>query len=237
MPRLSPLTVRLRYLEPVRKQLDALGPDDVHEGTDLSVLRRVVRKRIKGLSKAESHTALGEDAAELEKWLSESGRENERLHFILPILPDAVEVLLAERQPEPPERGEVSMELPHGAKVTKENGCWSVKWLRMLLSLYPSHCEDMHRSAGQFRDDAKTHPMTADNGMTVADVRFGNVVGVKSVSKTSSPALKRVDYAMEVPGGFVVAVLDSTAGDFDESELEAHFHTLRVVNCPPPTVE
>ena len=73
--------------------------------------------------------------------------------------------------------------------------------------------------------------------MSVTDVRFGEVVGIKCISKMTSPKFKRLDYALDVPGGHVVAVLDSTAGDFDESELEAHFHTLRVLNYPPPTKE
>jgi hypothetical protein len=45
---------------------------------------------------------------------------------------------------------------------------------------------------------------------------------------------KRVDYALEVPGGYMVAVCSSTARDFDESRFEKHFHTLRVLNYPPP---
>lgn len=73
------LPTRIRYLEPVRKQLAALGPDDIHEDTDLSVLRRVVRKRVKGLSDVEARSALNEDAAELEKWLSKPGKADTKL--------------------------------------------------------------------------------------------------------------------------------------------------------------
>jgi hypothetical protein len=199
---------------------------------DLSVLRRVVRKRVKGLSEEQAYTTLSADAAELEQWLSSPDRSDERLHFVLPILPDGVEVLLTKRTQGPPERGEVSMDLPQGAKVTKTNGCLSVKWRRLLVSLYPEHREDMHRSMGMFRDYAKSQPMTDGGGMAVEDVRFGDAVGIKCVSKMASPKFKRVNYAFEVPGGYVEAVLDSSAGDFDESELEAHFHSLHVMNYP-----
>ena len=236
MTNASPLPNRLGYLEPVRKQLTALGPDDVHEDTDLSVLRRVVRKRVKGMSEEEAQIALREDASELEQWLSSAGQANKCLYFVLPILPDALEIFLAKPAQGPPVRGEVNMDLPDGAKVTKENGCWSVKWRRMFLGLYPSHCEDMHRSAGQFREDAKCRPMTAGNGMSVVDVRFGDVVGIRCVSMMTTPKFKRLDYALEVPGGYIVAVLDSSVGEFDESGLEACFHTLRVLNYPQPTV-
>jgi hypothetical protein len=232
----SSLPVRLRYLEPVRKQLAALAADDIHENTDLSVLRKVVRRRVKGLSAEESRTVLAEDAAELEKWLSSSTGKDERLYFITPILPDAVEILLVERPPTPPERGEVTMDLPGGAKVTKENGCWSVKCGRLYLELYPSHREEMHSTAGRSRGDAKSRPMTAGDGFGVVDVQFGRVVGLKCVSRRASLKSKQVNYALEVPGGYVVADLFAFDKDFDESELEAYFHTLRVLNYPPPPI-
>ncbi len=228
---------RLRYLEPVRKQLAALDPDGIHEDTDLAILRRVVRKRLKGLSDAEADVLLREDAEELERWLSTPGQPDTRLYFILPILPDAVEVLLAEQPKLPPERGEASMELPDGAKVSVENGCWSVKWRRFYLSLYPSHCEDMHREAGRFKDEAKSRPMVDGSGMSVSEVRFGEVSGSKRLSKMASPKFKRLDYALDVPGGHLVAVLDSSSGDFDESIVEQYFHTLRVLNYPAPARE
>ena len=230
-----PLPIRIRYLEPVRKQLAALGPDGPHEETDLRVLRRVVRKRVKGLSEEQACAALQEDAAELERWLSTPGLPDTRLYFVLPILPDAVEVLLTEHPPGPPERGEVSMALPDGAKVMVENGGWGVKWRRFLLSLSPSHCEEMHREAGRFKDDAKSRPMVDGSGMSVTEVRFGEVSGIKCISKMAAPKFKRLDYALDAPGGYVVASLDSRASDFDESEIERYFHTLRVLNYPPPS--
>lgn len=231
------LPTRLRYLEPVRKQLAALDPDDIHEGTDLSVLRRVVRKRLRGLSDQDARLTLHEDAKDLERWLSTPGLPDTRLYFVLPILPDAIKVLLADQPQSPPERGEASMELPEGAKVTVENGCWVVKWRRLYLSLYPSHGEDMQRNAGGFRDEAKSRPMVDGSGISVAEVRFGEVSGIKRLSKLASPKFKRLDYALDVPGGHLLVVLDSSGGDFDESEFERYFHTMRVLNHPTPTGE
>ena len=228
------LPVRLRYLEPVRKQLAALDPDDIHEGTDLSVLRRAVREHLTGLSDREARVLLREDAEELKRWLATPGLRDTRLYFVLPILTDAIEVLLTERPQAASERGEASMELPEGAKVTVENGCWSVKWRRFLLTLYPSHSEEMHREAGRFKDNAKSHPVVDGSSVVVAEVRFGEVAGIKCILKMVSPKFKRVDYALDVPGGHLVVVVDSARGDFDESEVERYFHTMRVLNSPPP---
>jgi hypothetical protein len=240
MAQASPLPEGLRYLEPVRKQFARLAArDNLHEDTDLSVLRRVVRKRVKGLSSEQSRIAMAEDGASLERWLATPEAQNEPLHFLLPILPDAMEVLFPEPTHEPPERGVVRMELPAGAKVTEENGCWSVKWQRRWLFLYPSHREEMHSQSGRLRDEAKSQPLVGNNGMVVTDVRFGQVAGMKCVFKGTAPRFKRVDYALDVPGGHITATQDSVgrAGDFDEQELEAYFHTLQVLNYPPPTPE
>jgi len=228
------LPTRLRYLEPVRKQLAALDADEIHECTDLSVLRRVVRKHLKGLSDEEGRALLREDADELARWLPTRDPQDQRLYFVLPILPDAIEVLLAEQPPpSPPERGEASMELPEDAKVTVENGGWSVKWRRLNLYLSPSHREEMHSEAGRFKDDAKSRPMIDGSGMRVVEVRFGDVSGIKCTSKMVSPKFKRVDYALDVPGGHLTATLQSSSKDFDESEFERYFHTMRVLNYPP----
>jgi hypothetical protein len=229
------LPERLRYLEPVRKQLAGLGPDEIHEETDLSVLRRVVRKRVKGLSEEAARVLLREDAAELERWLSTAAEPDTRLYFITPILPDAIEILLTEEPESPPERGEVRMELPEGAKVTVENGTWSVKWGRLWLFVYPRHREEMHSEAGRWKDDSKSHPMVDGSGNSVEEVRFGEVAGIKSIWKEKARKIKRVAYALDVPGGHIVAGVDSGRVDFDESEFEQYFHTMRVLNYPPPS--
>jgi len=238
----SPLPVRLQYLEPVRKQLAALPPGEVHEYTDLSVLRKAVRKRIKGLSEAEVAVALQQDTEELERWLAAGGVEHVHLHFLLPLLPDAVELLLREETPTPPERGEVSMDLPAEAKVSKENGCWAVQWQREMLSLFPFHEEDLLREIGQFRENARRQPLIAGEGTEVEEVQFGPVSGVKRTLRGTQGKAKyrRLDYALIVPDGHLMATLQSTArkfGDFDETEIEAYFHTLKILNYPSKSLQ
>ncbi len=234
MAQASPLPDRLRYLEPVRKQFARLAAhDNLHEDTDLSVLRRVVRERVKGLSSEQSRVAMVEDGAELERWLAAPEGQNDPLYFLLFILPDAMQVLFAEEPQGPPECGVARMELPGGAKVTEGNGCWSVKWKRRWLFLYPTHRELMHSEAGRLRDEAKSWP----SGMVAEDVRFGPVSGTRCLSHAHNARFKRVDYALEVPGGYITARQDSSVGNFDERELEAYFHTLRVLNYRPPTTE
>jgi len=67
---------------------------------------------------------------------------------------------------------------------------------------------------------------------------FCAVGGVQPTSDNNEtyiiwPALgKRVDYALQVPGGAVIATLQSMRGepDFEESKFEGQFHTLQVIN-------
>jgi hypothetical protein len=62
--------------------------------------------------------------------------------------------------------------------------------------------------------------------------RFGESRGYKYSYSQTAPAWKAVEYILEIKGGFVTVQLNHEKGkDFDESEIEARFHTLRVV--PP----
>ena len=79
--------------------------------------------------------------------------------------------------------------------------------------------------------------MIDGSGMCALEVRFGDVSGIKCISRMVSRKFKRVDYALDVPGGHLTATLDSLSkhfDDFDESEFERYFHTMRVLNYPPP---
>jgi hypothetical protein len=232
MARLSPLPSRLCYLGPFRKQIARLDPEEINEDTDLTLVRKAVRERVNGLSDAQARAALRDDGAELESWLSAPEQKNDVLHFLLPFFSmDAVEVLLQQPVESPPEQ-EVSIVLPHGAKVSKEHGCWSVRWHKMLVSLYPADAGTMDSETARFRDEAKRRPMQDGDGIEVTDVDFGTVRGIRRVYKQvwSAPA-KRVDYALEVPGGAVIAIVQSMKGkpDFEESEVEGQFHTLQII--------
>jgi hypothetical protein len=230
---MSPLPTRLRYLESFRKYLARLGPEEINEDTDLTIVREAVRKRVKGLSPEQARAALSHDGAELSRWLSTPEQQNDVLHFLPPFLAmDAADPLLQEPEASQPER-EVSMSLPKGAKVSKENGCWSVTWSRMLLGLFPADLARMESETARFRDGAKRRPMQDGDGIEIGDVHYSSVRGVKRIYRQVWPALgKRVDYALQVPGGAVIATLQSMRGepDFEESKFEGQFHTLQVIN-------
>jgi hypothetical protein len=225
------LPLRLRYLEPVRKQLARLDPDEIHEDTNLTPFRKAVSKRIQELSPTVVAKTLKKDAAELERWLAKPERSDldRRLLFILLMLPDA-EQIIKPPQPEPPVNGTASMNVPEDAKSQLENGCLCVKWKRQLLTVYPSALEDLGRHRGQLRADAKSGRLQNGATMTLTDVNFGDASGMKCVTSIASPPFKRVDYALTVPSGYAIIVIDSWSGKFDETIWEPYFPSLQILN-------
>jgi hypothetical protein len=225
------LPLRLRYLEPVRKQLGRLDPDEIDEDTNLGPFRKAISKRIKELSPTVIGKTLKEDTAELERWLAKPERSDldRRLFFILPMLADA-EQIIKPPEPEPPKNGTASMNVPEDAKTELENGCLCVKWKRQLLYIYPSALEDLGRRRGQLRADAKSGPLQNGATMTLTDVNFGEASGMKCVTSIASPPIKRVEYALTVPGGYAIVVIDAWSGKFDETIWEAYFPSLQIIN-------
>jgi hypothetical protein len=143
----------------------------------------------------------------------------------------AEDVLLKEPTEVQPKR-EAQMDLPEDARVVKENGSWSIKWRKALLSLYPTDEKDIERETAHWRAEATRKPLVDGDGIAVTDVSFGEVKGAKRTYMQVWPApAKRLDYALEVPGGFLTVILQPTRGgsDFDESAYEKQFHTLRVI--------
>lgn len=225
MGRSSPLPEQIRYLEPFRKQLLKLGPE-IHEDVDLTVLKTVVRERVAGLSPEETKRTLDQDGIILDEWLSLPKQQNEPLHFVMPFLAMGAADVLLEDKPEPPPDKFVQMELPHKAKIIDEAyGALLFSLPRKVhVNFYPSSKEMMEMDRSQFQIDAKH----ADEGF-VAEVEFGKVKGLKCVRIGQSPPYKRVDYTLEVPGGWVIGGLQTENNKFDELLLEQNLHTLRIV--------
>lgn len=237
----SPLPERLQYLEPVRKQLAALPPGEVHEYTDLSKLRKAVRKRVLGMSNEEASALLQQDTVELEQWLATTGTEHVHLHFLLPILPDAVEMLLSDEEPDGTwERGEATMELPTGAKIRNTYGSIEAQWGKLRLSLHPLHPAEALHHIARLREEAQVLATTPTGTTTIAEVQFGPVTGIKQTSLTKHPNFdwKYLSYVFTAPGGQLLVIVQTKnikTGYFDETEVESLFHTLKVLNYAPPS--
>lgn len=118
MPRSQSLPRQLRYLEPFRRLLNGLEPEEFNEDMDQSLLHNLVLNRTEGLAVDEAARVLEADGLELKNWLSSSGQGDESLLWLeaqFSVLPGLIEDLRS--QPiESKSKLEVQMEFPNGVR-------------------------------------------------------------------------------------------------------------------------
>ena len=235
MPRLSPLPERLRYLQPFRKKFANRPSEELNEDTGSGPLFTLLHKRIAGLSRAEAEILLKEDSAALQTWLSAPEQQNDCLHFASVFLSmispsELVTQILEEAKKLTEPQPTAEMDLPDGAKLRKDK---LISFKKLLIALDAVSEEAAanfaaalgRRGAGDARVRIEVFP-----------VHFGQVSGTKFVGKGESwrGPYKEVTYILNAPGGHIYASASSLGKNvdeskWDESELEASFHTLRVV--------
>ena len=231
MPRLSPLPERLKYLQPLRKLVANLKPEDIDESMDLSVLNSLLRHRIERQSPEAGKRTLQEDQEALEKWLKSPNLEdNGAMYFLrgyLMALPELVDHLL-EIEDKPQQRAEIYMELPAEAKIKKrhDNAVLEVGWLGAKLWVSPTDKNGVESEVRNFLELART-PFV---DVVVLPVVFGNVGGVKKMTHRSDSKSTELEYALQVPGGYATIGLVKRGTGLLESKFEQYFHTMRIVH-------
>lgn|SRR5208283_2378025 len=240
MARSKPLPQRIRHLQPIRKQLATLPIEEVNESMDHTLLENVLRMRVKGLTAAEAKVILSEDRIELETWLAGPGRGEDRLGYLVGFLlmsSQFASKLLETPQKPPAAEREVHIDLPAWCKVKKGLGYygthWEVEWRRFLVVLFPVKEDRMVKLDRDFRDGVARHPLCGSDGTSVQEVHFGEASGLKCIElSTERGTYKRVQYALNAPGGHVHIIIGPESVAFDESQFEAYFHTLKVIPSP-----
>ena len=186
----------------------------------------------------EAQSILEADFGALEEWLSDSANENDCLQFVrgfLMVSPSELAKRIIEESAKgaelPPE---VEMDSPKDAKVRRvksrtEMGMM-IRWKGTLTAIdsVPEKAVANVAEAEQ-QSDGVSKP-------EIVTVRFGKVSGTKFVRTGDSwrGPVKDVRYLLAVPGGHVsisTAVVSKKLDEskWDETQLEAYFHTLRVV--------
>jgi len=238
MPRASSLPEQLRYLQQFRKKFASRAPAELSENTGEIALFALLSKRIKGHSKAEAQRILETDLAVLEEWLSESANENDCLQFVrgfLMVSPSELAKRIIEESAKAAEfPPEVEMDSPKDAKVRRVKSrtevAMIIRWKGTLTGIDSVSEEAVANvaDAEQLSDGASR--------LTIVPVRFGEVLGKKFVRTGDSwrGPFKDVRYLLAAPGGHVyisTAVVSKKVDEskWDETQLEAYFHTLRVV--------
>ncbi len=130
---------------------------------------------------------------------------------------------LAEPQPV------AEMDLPNGAKLRKDKLIYFKKLLITLDAI-------SEEAAINFAElEGRRCAGDANVKIEVSPVRFGAVTGTRFVRKGESwrGPYKDVRYVLFAPGGHIYASASpigkqADESKWDESEIETHFHTLRV---------
>lgn len=230
MPRLTPLPVQLRYLQPFRKQVARLKADEIDESMDLSLLNTLLLNRIAGMSLEDGKRLLQQDQAALEKWLSIPDLEdNGGMSFLrgyLMGLPELAECLLEEKDKRAGKQVELFMDLSCEAKITKraDEELWEVRWLRARMWVSVVSKDLIETELRNYLDLARTPFID----VTVIPVAFGSVGGIKKITRRAECKSPEFDYALQVPGGYVSVGLVGSRAGLDECQFEQCFHTIRI---------
>jgi hypothetical protein len=229
MPRLSPLPERLRYLEPFRKQVARLKPEEIDESMDLSLLNKLLLERIKGIPIDEGKAKIKADSELLETWLSSPGlNDNGGMMFLqgyFMALPELVDRLLEEKDKPIPPQQEIQIDFPAEAKLKKmRGGLLKVSWLKTTIFVLPCDKEYRDYQIKEFREG----PSDKLSKVSVTQVKFGNVTGFRRFTDISVVGSMNVDYALEIPGGYAAVTLLKKGTAINPSQFEQFFHTLRI---------
>lgn len=233
------LPKELDYLEKVAKELVKIPPDDLNEDVDATKLVAALRNRVKGLELRDAISQLTKDNELLQKWIKETKTSEGAVFFISAYFlrpgPLARDLLAPSPPPEPTVSVEMASdwqakEFPRRLDLFKDKVFCSIAILDKLgFSIYKTKSD--HRQELQ---KSPQNPWANLGVLTKIPVRFGECHGEKSVYvQPGKTNWKSVDYLLEVPGGFMSVGLGHKKGkDFDETEFEKKFHTLKVI--PPP---
>lgn len=238
MSRASSLPDQLRYLQSFREKFATRAPEELSEDTGEAPLFALLTKRIKAHSEAEAQSILETDLAALEEWLDKPANKNDCLQFVrgfLMVSPSELAKRIIEesaKTAEPPPEAE--MDLPKDANVRRVKSrtqvAMIIRWKGTLTAI------------DSVTEEAAANVVEVENRsdgvskLEILPVRFGEVAGTKFVRTGNSwrGLFKDVRYLLTAPGGHVyisTAVVSKKLDEskWDETQLEAYFHTLRVV--------
>ena len=123
---------------------------------------------------------------------------------------------------------DVRMDLPEGARLRTEQGVWKARWRKSQFFVGPLSKEEYDGQVVLLSEPA-AGPYAHFYSITVTQVTFGAVKGVKSVRVVREVGSKSVQYALEVPGGFAHAGIVKRGLEWDEAEWEQFFPTIRMI--------
>lgn len=255
MAELEALPERLQYLQPYREFLAKLPKSQIGDTTDTTLLEQLIYEQIKERTVEEAKEKIEADLKELEDYLSDAKRRNDRLHFVLGYFliaaEDPAELLKPPEKPKPKPLDErLIMDLPPKTrpKTDEEWPGLSVKWQQERFYAQKCRMDDDYQAKKvrvEFDNpNASAYELFILRGepglaemvpKAAREIRrqsisidLGEVKGHKYVSTGAAPAAwKRVDFLLQIPGGYVSGSIQASVL-FDESKWDPYLKTLRL---------
>ncbi|HWC59556.1 MAG TPA: hypothetical protein VHC44_07660 [Verrucomicrobiae bacterium] len=219
MAKKQTLPERLQYLQPFRQFLTKIPKSEVGDTTDTSLLEKLLRDQIQGLTQPEAREKLSGDLKELEEYLSD--RLTDRLHFVVGFLLIAVEK--PEELLKPPvevkKREErLIMNLPPRSKSRIDEYSLSITWKRQRFYALRYNVKDEFTRKRVLKE--------LNPNPRAISITLENVTGYKHIRFSESPIVwKRVDYELIIPGAYVGITIQASHL-FDETEWDPYIATL-----------
>ncbi|MFH5804494.1 hypothetical protein [Alienimonas sp. DA493] len=223
MPDLPP---SLAYLDrPLAGFEAALRGGADAEDLDARPLERALKRRLE--HEADPAAAVAGDLAALEAWLGSFDSDDHAGWCVVGIfrglLSFGFDVAALGEGPDPGPQPTIAVEAPPG---------WTAEASPASLALTKGRRGAIHALiiVAQPGFGSLLRRQWRAGGVVAEPVAFGPVSGEKLVSELPGPVShKQVQYELDVPGGSVMVTMGRATGrSFDETELEAVLHTLRV---------
>lgn len=236
------LPENLKYLEPVRKKLSQIPPDELNETTDADILAELLKKRIEGLSNEEADKVLSEHTEELATWLEDKHDSEYACHFIFGfLLGTDAEALHFEPESEPATRY-VHAEFPEGFKTKLYGTSLNATNRNIIIYILPLIQEVFEDNKTLFFDapsivnalGSLTGGIKSNYNYEFSSINYSRVTGHKRTYIQNIPVfVKSLQYMLEVPGGYVSVMINSKDGkDFNEIAFESFLQTIEIKSNP-----
>jgi hypothetical protein len=236
------LPTELAYLGAALSGLAKIPENKLNEDVETDSIDNALRERVKVLKLPDAVARLTQDVKLLKIWLKEEKIDAGWAVWISAYLmrpgPLARSLLFPRPLPSTPPGNLVEMEAPDGWTRVSISGILIIRNGKVLCTIFPENelgyrCKINQNEAREEAQDNRSNPLADPGKWSKSPVRFGECSGYKYSYTQSAPvSWKAFEYVLVVKGGFVYATMGHEKGkDFDETAIEAKFHTLRIV--PP----
>jgi hypothetical protein len=238
MKRKINLPSQLKYLEPAIKELSKVPPDELDEMTNTDLLVKLLLKRIDGINDQQADMLLNEDRNLLEQWTKDNPDQAGPAIFIFGFMMGSDAEAMRDASQAKPSETIIQAQFPKGFKTDRPNDyCINGQKRKIVIcvGILPQKSSYEHLKTHHTAPDLKIEVpgCKKEYKKTISTITYGKVRGYKvHYVQTAFCFWKRVEYLLEVPGGYATVMIDSGGKDFNEMEYEPFLESINIIKNP-----